>query len=1075
MFGQRLFEIFQAAKTPVETERLYDQIQVEMLEERLVLSSLAGAVANQPSASDTNPATPHIASAPHLTNELSPLSNNESQPRQDRNSSEETVEATNQTPLRSGADSSESGSILPTAWETEDPGDPAESTPFNTPRIQSSGNAAANSITFDTGTDLTFETDPQLIPNSADIDLDSLTRPTDPASLPVISQENSPGSESADWFIDQYETVTIKYDFRDAEGYSNTISVEQQALAVQALQGWSEASGGKIEFIQDTEADLSEIVNIGVGDLAAFGHTSQRDGTLGLSQVQTSEQNEHPKVVGMIWLDQAENWENNYNNGNVNNSYDFFTVIAHEAGHVSGLEDIFQSDPAQLMSRSYENEHNLESISQSLHNAIFMPMDSQNGNGANAFVLHAMVATPEQLTPAEVADLLNYGSEVTASNDAIIAIVDRNGNILGVRAEQEVLDNFAGDPQGLAFAIDGAVAKARTAALFSNGDPNNGDGGTFAPLTSRLVRFISQSTVTEREVNSNPNDIDPNSTVRGPGFIAPIGLGGHFPPDIPNTPQVDLFAIEHTNRDSIIHPGDDGIKGTADDVTLRGRFNIDPAFVPAGQELAAPEAYGFVSGINPGAQSRGIATLPGGIPLFRDTDLDGIGDTLIGGVGVFFPGPDGYASFEQGFVPGVGQTTEERTNAPKVLEAELIALAVAGGSTLAAEFAHEPLAKTAFAGNPVSDIDLPFGRLDLVGIQLAALGPTAGCVGIMETVELALNTPPGVSSGADQIVSDTGDLNNNGVFDAGIDIEDPMNLGNFTADPQLYRNGLNVPEGYLVTPHASATDPALTAAVVQQIIEDAIEAAEVTRAAVRLEAPDQSPGARTRMVFAVTDTNGEVLGLYRMQDATTFSIDVAVAKARNVAYYSDPDDVLPIDKDTPFDPNNTSPEPIDPATAFTNRTFRYLSEPRFPDGVDGTPAAPFSILNNPSIDPTTGENIGAPAAASTFTSVLGYDAFNPQTNFRDPGDAGVMPAVGASTRANQNGVVFFPGSTPLYINNQIVGGFGVSGDGVDQDDVVTYLGATEFLPDGVNIPRADQVFVDGVRLPYQKFLRNPFG
>ncbi|HCS54288.1 MAG TPA: hypothetical protein DIW81_22340, partial [Planctomycetaceae bacterium] len=829
MFGQRLFEIFQAAKTPVETERLYDQIQVEMLEERLVLSSLAGAVANQPSASDTNPATPHIASAPHLTNELSPLSNNESQPRQDRNSSEETVEATNQTPLRSGADSSESGSILPTAWETEDPGDPAESTPFNTPRIKSSGNAAANSITFDTGTDLTFETDPQLIPNSADIDLDSLTRPTDPASLPVISQENSPGSESADWFIDQYETVTIKYDFRDAEGYSNTISVEQQALAVQALQGWSEASGGKIEFIQDTEADLSEIVNIGVGDLAAFGHTSQRDGTLGLSQVQTSEQNEHPKVVGMIWLDQAENWENNYNNGNVNNSYDFFTVIAHEAGHVSGLEDIFQSDPAQLMSRSYENEHNLESISQSLNNAIFMPMDSQNGNGANAFVLHAMVATPEQLTPAEVASLLNYGSEVTASNDAIIAIVDRNGNILGVRAEQEVLDNFAGDPQGLAFAIDGAVAKARTAALFSNGDPNNGDGGTFAPLTSRLVRFISQSTVTEREVNSNPNDIDPNSTVRGPGFIAPIGLGGHFPPDIPNTPQVDLFAIEHTNRDSIIHPGDDGIKGTADDVTLRGRFNIDPAFVPAGQELAAPEAYGFVSGINPGAQSRGIATLPGGIPLFRDTDLDGIGDTLIGGVGVFFPGPDGYASFEQGFVPGVGQTTEERTNAPKVLEAELIALAVAGGSTQAAEFAHEPLAKTAFAGNPVSDIDLPFGRLDLVGIQLAALGPTAGCVGIMETVELALNTPPGVSSGADQIVSDTGDLNNNGVFDTGIDIEDPMNLGNFTADPQLYRNGLNVPEGYLVTPHASATDPALTAAVVQQIIEDAIEAAEVTR------------------------------------------------------------------------------------------------------------------------------------------------------------------------------------------------------------------------------------------------------
>ena len=63
----------------------------------------------------------------------------------------------------------------------------------------------------------------------------------------------------------------------------------------------------------------------------------------------------------------------------------------------------------------------------------------------------------------------------------------------------------------------------------------------------------------------------------------------------------------------------------------------------------------------------------------------------------------------------------------------------------------------------------------------------------------------------------------------------------------------------------------------------------------------------------------------------------------------------------------------------------------------------------------------------------------------------------------------------MYVNGQMVGGFGVSGDGVDQDDVVTFLGARNFLPDPSIITRADQVFYRSVRLPYQKFLRNPFG
>jgi hypothetical protein len=36
----------------------------------------------------------------------------------------------------------------------------------------------------------------------------------------------------------------------------------------------------------------------------------------------------------------------------------------------------------------------------------------------------------------------------------------------------------------------------------------------------------------------------------------------------------------------------------------------------------------------------------------------------------------------------------------------------------------------------------------------------------------------------------------------------------------------------------------------------------------------------------------------------------------------------------------------------------------------------------------------------------------------------------------------FPGGTPLYRNGVLIGAIGVSGDGVDQDDMVGYYGAS---------------------------------
>ena len=890
----------------------------------------------------------------------------------------------------------------------------------------------------------------------------------DPNLLGAAADESGLPASDIPWWTLTDDPTIIKYDFRDLNGFENLITEDQQARALDAMEAWTQATGGKLVFVRDTEASIDQIVNIGTGDLAALGYDSGAGKVLGLgggivtatpgddSELPTV-QNTQYAVAGIAWLDMAETWDVEIGNGNPEETRDYFTVVAHEMGHVLGLDDSWVPTPGNMMYAVYNVERSADSIAGSLRYTRFYSDVQPAGGDVHTFDVRPMIDPAAQLDAAEVTQLLERAAGATVSEDAIIAIVDRNGRILGVRVEDDVLATFAGRPDELVFAIDGAVAKARTAAFFANGDPSNIDqfspAGTVGPLTSRTVRFISQSTVTQREVESNPNMDDADeataraSTIYGPGFVAPIGIGGHFPPDVMYTPPVDLFAIEHTNRDSQLHAGPDGIRGTADDILLpqrdepgdgtgelRNRFNLDLAFVPVDQALFPPESYGHPtnSGLLPDAQARGIATLPGGIPIYRDTNGDGVGESLIGGIGVFFPGPDGFATFEQNFIPGIGQTTFERTNAPKVLEAEYIAYAALGGSRSAAQMGVKGAVIDDIAGEPrIPDIDLPFGRIDLVGIQLEIVGPIPGEQGLAQVLRFGNSLGPGdPNSGADQ----------------------PLN---FSADG-FHRDGLGVPEGYLVTPHDSLVDPELTAERVQQIIDEALCAAVETRAAIRLPL-----SSRTRMVFAVADTSGEILGLFRMTDATVFSIDVAVAKARNTAYYADAGALQAADQ-----------VPGVPAgTAFTNRTFRFLAEPRFPAGVDFSTPPEFSILNHPSINNLTAENIGGPAAAGTFDqqtnpatgSALGYDAFFVDQNFHDPDNP-----------ANQNGVVWFPGSTPLYVNGRLVGGFGVSGDGVDQDDVVTFLGAREFLPPST-VLRADQVRVDGVRLPYIKFLRNPFG
>lgn len=319
-----------------------------------------------------------------------------------------------------------------------------------------------------------------------------------------------------------------------------------------------------------------------------------------------------------------------------------------------------------------------------------------------------------------------------------------------------------------------------------------------------------------------------------------------------------------------------------------------------------------------------------------------------------------------------------------------IGVAGVSGDPQRAEYAA---ATGAFGGLPFGIVPVPSyplpapGNVFIDGVRLPFLGPdirlTFNNAGLPDGVRL-----DGTSAGTD-----------NGAFVVAA------------------QNGGCAADEYLAGPYAGSS---LTASEVDGIVQRAIATAKKTRAAIRLPL-----NRYARMAIAVADTNGDLLALYRMPDATVFSIDVSVAKSRNVVYFS----------------QHGIGSIVPPNTAVTNRTIAFGAQPFFPSGIDS------HVL-----DPREG-----PWYQSLFVHDLG--------NVCSQGDQLANP--------NQNGIVFFAGSTPLYRGTTLVGGLGVSGDGIEQDDYVTYFGAGPFLP-----PQsmwADRLVVDGVRLPMFKFPRHPEG
>ncbi|MFL6543512.1 MAG: GlcG/HbpS family heme-binding protein, partial [Chthoniobacterales bacterium] len=213
----------------------------------------------------------------------------------------------------------------------------------------------------------------------------------------------------------------------------------------------------------------------------------------------------------------------------------------------------------------------------------------------------------------------------------------------------------------------------------------------------------------------------------------------------------------------------------------------------------------------------------------------------------------------------------------------------------------------------------------------------------------------------------------------------------------------------------------LTADEVRGIINYAADRARTTRAGIRL------PLGVSMEVFITVVANPNqsgakpmVIGAFRTGEATLFSWDVAVQKARTALGFS----------------SNTLAE--------STRTVGFLAQSHYPPGLDVQDPGPYYGLQE------------------FFTGFVREAVPNIVLRTGVPDDPRFP-----------NGITIFPGGFPLYRNGQLIGAVGISGDGVDNDDIVGAAGTHDFLAP-ISI-RADQFGYLGARMPYAKFPRDATG
>ena len=443
--------------------------------------------------------------------------------------------------------------------------------------------------------------------------------------------------------------------------------------------------------------------------------------------------------------------------------------------------------------------------------------------------------------------------------------------------------------------------------------------------------------------------------------------------------------------------------------------------------------------IGPKRSPLGLAADPGGFPLYKN----GI---VVGGIGVMADGTYGFDSEIQNVdaddEEAIALAASSGFTAPVDIQADRISV---DGTTLR----YSDASAADLRANPA--VAPPFAFIN-------------GLTGVLTSVNGYYNAAGGVLAGRAY-----------GTEASGIRAATPAEFTNPDAFVLTDGSGVN---RYPIRPGTDAGSP-LTAAEVQAILEEAFRIMSAARAQIR-----RPLDSRAQVTISIVDTNGVVLGIVRSPDAPIFGTDVSLQKARTAAFFSavfaaaelsanpNPDVSTRVAAARTFFAN---PAALTGQHAFSDRANGNVSRPYFPDGELGRPPGPFS-RPIAEFNPFSTGLQSALIVDNVVTHVgfiLGANPDTPQVCTQNP-----VPGRLA------NGIQIFPGSVPIYRGGALVGGIGVSGDGIDQDDMISFLGlhnASARVP-VANAPaaiRADQIVVpvagsSGVRLRYVNCPFNPF-
>ncbi|MGH8495951.1 MAG: heme-binding protein [Gammaproteobacteria bacterium] len=475
---------------------------------------------------------------------------------------------------------------------------------------------------------------------------------------------------------------------------------------------------------------------------------------------------------------------------------------------------------------------------------------------------------------------------------------------------------------------------------------------------------------------------------------------------------------------------------------------------------------GSTANVGPKRSPLGLSADPGGFPLYK-------GGTVVGGVGVI---ADGLYSIDA--------TISDVDSNPD----EMIAMAATFGF-------GPPLDRR---GDRITVDGKTFRFSDVEFEDLASDPAAAPDFSSLTSADGALVPVNGYSVGV---------INQGTTFGAAASGIRPDGGLDFPGqDAFVFVDDANVP---LYRPRdgtdAVIVGDALSAGEVRTVLSSALSVANRARAQIR-----RPLGSSARVTISVVDTQGEILGMVRTRDAPVFGADVSLQKARTAALFSSatagaflaalPDAKYLEITDTSVGFSDTIPignyvsalrsfldDPGALATgdiAFSDRAGGNLSRPFFPDGLSGTAHGPLSKRQGEWSPFSTGLQLDV-----AMNAILQHVLFVAGVVPADVGDncAGVdlsASLVATPTVAElrvANGLQIFPGSVPIYRGDTLVGGIGVSGDGIDQDDMVAFLGLHNAgvelggaIGNAAPERRADTLTPRGVRLRYVQCPQAPF-